>query len=88
MGNETQKAKGILLEWKEVRVGDDYSKTLLKLQMLTNLVQAAAEGKCSATRNAPRTGAQDNRELFIRTKPPERLIANTEISPPVRNAHV
>ena len=29
MGNETHRIKGILLEWKEVRIGDDYSETLL-----------------------------------------------------------
>ena len=52
MENETQNAKGILMGRKEVRIGDDYSKTLLKLQMLTNLAQAAAEGKNSAARNA------------------------------------
>ena len=54
MGNETQKVKGILLKWGEVRIGDDYSETLLKLQMITNLVQNAEEGKYSATRNAPK----------------------------------
>ena len=56
MGNETHRINGILLEWKEVRIGDGYSETLLKLQMLTNLAQAATEGKFSAARNAPKQG--------------------------------
>ena len=64
--NETQNAKGILPEWKEVRIGDDYySKTLLKLQMITNLVQAAAEGKYSAVGNALKQEPRTTEEYFF-----------------------
>ena len=52
MGNEAHRIKGILLGWKEVRIGDDYSETLLKLQVLTNLIQATAEGKIQRQENA------------------------------------
>ena len=43
--NEKDGVKGLLVEWKEVRIGDECSRTLLKLQSLTNLIQAAEEGK-------------------------------------------
>ena len=44
LDNEKGDTKGILTEWKEVRIGDHCLLTLLKLQTLTNDIQAAAEG--------------------------------------------
>ena len=43
--NEKQEIKAILIEWKVVRIGDECSRTLLRLQALTNLIQAAEEGE-------------------------------------------
>ena len=88
MGNETHHIKGILLGWKEVRIGADYSKTLLKLQMLANIVQAASERKIQRREKSPQTGSQYNREQFTRIKPPGRLIVNTEIYPCMKRACV
>ena len=44
LDNEKGDTKGMLLEWEEVRIGDHCLQTLLKLQTLTNDIQAAAEG--------------------------------------------
>ena len=43
--NEKGEIKGTLIEWEEVRVADECSRILLRLQTLTNLTQAAEEGK-------------------------------------------
>ena len=53
---------------------------LLKLQMLTNLIQSAAEGKTQRREKCPQTGAIENREQFNQIKL-GRLIVNTEVYP-------
>ena len=53
---------------------------LLKLQMLTNLIQSAAEGKTQRREKCPQTGASENREQFNQIKL-GRLIVNTEVYP-------
>ena len=55
--------------------------------MLTNLIQAATEGKIQRHEKCPQTGARENRELFNQTQP-GRLIVNTEIYPFVKRACV
>ena len=42
LDNEKGDTKGIRTEWEEVRIGDHFLQTLLKIQTLTNDIQAAA----------------------------------------------
>ena len=53
LGGEKQEAEGILTEWEELRAGCDFAKTLLKLQVLTNPIQAAKEGKTPRRDKSP-----------------------------------
>ena len=45
LDNEKGDTEGILIECKEVRIGDQCLETLLKLQILTSDIHPAAEGK-------------------------------------------
>ena len=87
LGGENQEIGRILVEWGEVRIGDGCSMALLKLQMLTNLTQAAAEGKTQRREKPPQTGASENREQFNQIKL-GRLIVNTEVYPCMKRACV
>ena len=40
--------KGILVEWKAVRIADKCAQTLLKIQALTSAIQKLVEGKSNA----------------------------------------
>ena len=71
--NEKQETKGILIEWEEVPVGDECSRTLLRLQTMKNLTQAAEEEKLTQwethrRERFPTTGADENREFFCQLK--------------------
>ena len=45
LNSEQNEIKGIQIEWEEVRVADECVGILLRLQTLTNLLQAEEEGK-------------------------------------------
>ena len=71
--NEKEEIKGILIGWKEVRVSDECSRILLRLKTLTNLLQAAEEGKLiqgktQCHESCPKIGAGELRNYFGRIK--------------------
>ena len=68
----------MLIEWKEVRIGENCSMALLKLQTLTNNIQAAAEEKIPCRKKCPAEGKDDNKDRFDQMEY-GRLILNTEI---------
>ena len=58
---------------------------MLKLQVLTNQIQLAAEGKIKCHEECPE-GGEINIEQFKQIKPPGRLIINTEVYPAMKRA--
>ena len=60
-------------------------KILLKLQVLANQIQSAAEGKIQCHVECPE-GGEINIEQFKQIKPPGRLIINTEVYPAMKRA--
>ena len=60
-------------------------KILLKLQVLTNQMQSASEGKIKCHEERPE-GGEINIEQFKQIKPPGRLIINTEVYPAMKRA--
>ena len=90
LNNEQNEIKGIQIEWKEVRVADACVGALLRLQTLTNMLQAAEEGKISMGKtqrhsSCPPEGAEVIRDYFGGLKT-GRLIINTEVHPCMRRA--
>ena len=45
IGGENEEVNGILIEWAEVRLEDDCAQTLLKIQILTNVMQRLLDGE-------------------------------------------
>ena len=90
LNSEQDEIKGIQIEWKEVRVADECVRILLRLQTLTNLIQAAGEGKITmgetqCHRSCPKEGSEGIRDFFGRIKT-GRLVINTEAHPCMRRA--
>ena len=52
LGIEKGGLKCMMIEWKEVRIGYNCSMALLQLQTITNVIQAAEEGKYHVARDA------------------------------------
>ena len=64
MGNEKGEIKGILIEWKEVRIGDHCLQAILKIQTFANNIQAADGGKLICHPRFTAGGKASNPELF------------------------
>ena len=90
LNNEQNGIKGIQIEWGEVRVADACVGALLRLQTLTNMLQAAEEGKISTgttygQNSLTPEGEEAIKEYFAGLKTGS-LIVNTETHPCVRRA--
>ena len=86
--NERNCINGIQLEWEEVRIGDQCAEILLKLQILTNQAQAAAEGKMYRHSKCPQGETKKTRRSLNRPNRQGGLIINTEVYPCMKRACV
>ena len=85
IGSETGDIKGVLIEWEEVRISDDWAQTLLKIQILTNVKHQLLEIKIECRKTRPYGGRDGDIEMLNRTKY-GRLLINAEIYPCVKGS--
>ena len=76
--DQSGETKGVLIEWKEVRVADNCAQTLLKIQTMTDAMRRLVGGKIDFHHTCHNLGRTENLDLLNETRY-GRLLVSAEI---------